>query len=83
MRDYYDSEIYEPRPRAPHPGIAAVLSVVVPGLGQVYNGRLIVGAIWLAAALFGYAAVLVPGTLIHAASVYCAYRGAIDWRGYR
>ena len=27
--------------RAPHPGIAAVLSVLLPGLGQVYTGRLI------------------------------------------
>ena len=31
--------------RAPSPGLAAVLSVVLPGLGQVYSGRLISGGL--------------------------------------
>ena len=68
--------------RGPQPGIAAVLSVVIPGLGQVYNGRLLPGLGWFLAAGFGYWAILVPGFLIHALSVWCAYRGARAWRGY-
>ncbi len=32
--------------RAPQPGIAAVLSVLLPGLGQVYSGRLLPGGLW-------------------------------------
>jgi TM2 domain-containing membrane protein YozV len=30
-----------------HPGVAAVLSFVIPGLGQVYNGHFIRAAFWL------------------------------------
>lgn len=68
--------------RGPHPGIAAVLSVLLPGLGQVYNGRLLPGALWFLAAGFGYWAILVPGFLIHAVCVLCAYLGARDWNGW-
>jgi TM2 domain-containing membrane protein YozV len=81
--DYERDEYRRSRARPPHPGIAAVLSVVIPGLGQVYNGRLVAGGLWLVATLFGYAAVLVPGTVLHIACVYCAYKGALDWDGYR
>ena len=68
--------------REPHPGIAAVLSMVVPGLGQVYAGRLLAGALWFLATGFGYSAVLVPGMLIHAFCVWSAYRSAKFWNGY-
>ena len=68
--------------RGPSPGIAAVLSVLVPGLGQVYAGRLLAGLVWFLAAGFGYWAILVPGFLIHVLSVYFAYRAAKRWDGY-
>jgi TM2 domain-containing membrane protein YozV len=29
------------------PGLAAVLSVIVPGVGQLYNGRILAGILWL------------------------------------
>ncbi|HNQ15179.1 MAG TPA: hypothetical protein PKM58_06425, partial [Pyrinomonadaceae bacterium] len=29
------------------PWIAGLLSFLVPGVGQIYNGRIIVGIIWL------------------------------------
>lgn len=82
--DLYDSR-YEARyvERGPHPGLAAVLSVLLPGLGHVYCGRLVAGALWFLAASFGYWAVLVPGLLIHVISVLCAYQSARDWRSYR
>lgn len=92
MDNYFDHDFdheygypHESRPRVrrgPSPGIAAVLSVLIPGLGQVYNGRLAAGAIWFLAASFGYWAILVPGILIHAASVWAAYRGARHWNYY-
>jgi TM2 domain-containing membrane protein YozV len=66
--------------RAPSPGVAAVLSVILPGLGHVYAGRVLAGAVWFLATSFGYWAILVPGVLIHAASVWFAYRAAKDWR---
>jgi len=80
MDDYYRDRIS--LRRGPSPGIAAVLSVLLPGLGQVYNGSLLSGAIWFLATGLGYAAVLLPGFLIHAASVWCAYRGARFWTHY-
>lgn len=68
--------------RPPSPGIAAVLSVLIPGLGQLYGGRLAAGALWFLATAFGYAAVWLPGFLIHALCVWSAYHGAKEWRGY-
>ena len=65
--------------RAPSPGIAAVLSVVVPGLGQVYSGRLLAGALWFLGTCFAYSAVLLPGFLVHGFCVWSAYKGAIYW----
>ena len=59
--------------RLPSPGIAAVLAVLIPGLGHVYGGRLLAGAAWFLAVSFGYWAILVPGLLLHAISVWTAY----------
>jgi TM2 domain-containing membrane protein YozV len=69
--------------RAPSPGLAAVFSVVIPGLGQVYNGRLIPGALWFLGTAIAYSAVLLPGFLIHAACVWCAYQGGEEWHRSR
>jgi TM2 domain-containing membrane protein YozV len=30
-----------------HPGTAAVLSLVIPGVGQIYNGEFLRGLFWL------------------------------------
>ena len=30
-----------------HPGVAAVLSVLIPGVGQIYNGDFLRGIFWL------------------------------------
>lgn len=79
-RDDADDELIVYRP--PSPGIAAVLSVLLPGLGQVYAGRLAAGALWFLATGFAYWAVLVPGFLIHALCVWSAYQSARKWRGY-
>lgn len=68
--------------RSPHPGIAAVLSVVAPGLGHVYAGRLLAGAVWFLATGFSYWALILPGFLVHALSIYFAYRAALSWRDY-
>ena len=29
------------------PGLAAVLSLLIPGVGQLYNGRILPGLLWL------------------------------------
>lgn len=82
MADDRDLDRIRSLERIPSPGLAAVLSALVPGLGHVYSGRLGAGLIWFLAAGFGYWAILVPGFLIHVASVYFAYQAAKDFRGY-
>ena len=69
-------------PRPPSPGVAAVLSVVLPGLGQVYSGRLAAGALWFLGTMFCYSAVLLPGFLVHALCIWSAYDGARRWRSF-
>ncbi len=64
---------------APHPGIAAVLSVLIPGLGQGYAGRLLAGGLWFLATGLAYWAILVPGFVFHALCIWSAYRSAARW----
>ena len=68
--------------RAPSPGIAAVLSFLIPGLGQLYTGRLLAAALWFVGTALAYWAVLVPGFIAHALCIWSAYQGARSWQGY-
>ena len=56
------------------PFIAGILSLLVPGLGQIYNGRILAGIIWLFLALFfwGWTGGLLCW-VFHIISAYCAY----------
>lgn len=67
--------------RLPSPGIAAVLAVLMPGLGHVYVGRLMAAAGWFLAISFGYWFILFPGFLLHAISVWTAYQLADEAGG--
>ena len=63
------------------PGLAAVLSAIIPGVGQFYNGRILAGILWL---------IITPGLWIgtggllgwvaHLVSAYTAYSHAHDHR---
>lgn len=65
-----------------NPGIAAVLSLIIPGLGQFYNGRILVGILWL---------IITPGLWIgsggflgwicHVVAAYTAYSYASNYPG--
>ena len=66
-----------------HPGTAAILSAIIPGVGQLYNGQIFWGIIWLiitpgfwigTGGLFGWVA--------HIISAYTAYAYAKS-RPYR
>jgi TM2 domain-containing membrane protein YozV len=59
------------------PGLAALLSLIVPGFGQIYNGKILRGIFWLiitpgfwigTAGLFGWP--------FHLIAAYTAYRYA-------
>jgi TM2 domain-containing membrane protein YozV len=61
------------------PGVAAVLSFLIPGLGQIYNGDILRGLFWLiitpglwifSAGLFGWIChLLSAGTAFHRAEM--------------
>ena len=45
--------------------VAAVLSMVVPGAGQLYAGRPLAAIAWFMAVTFGYLFLIVPGLVLH------------------
>ena len=63
------------------PGLAGLLSLIVPGIGQLYNGRILAGLFWL---------IITPGFWIgsggtlgwicHLISAYTAYSYAKEHR---
>ncbi len=62
------------------PILAGILSLLIPGLGQIYNGRIIIGIIWLLLTGFswiGSAGLL--GWVIHLFAAWCAYSYAKDF----
>lgn len=46
-------------------GVAAVLSLVIPGAGQMYKGNVGTGFAWLVGVAVGYAMLIVPGLVLH------------------
>ncbi len=56
------------------PGVAAVLSLIIPGIGQFYNGTFLRGVFWLVVTpglWIGSGGML--GWLCHVISAYTAY----------
>jgi TM2 domain-containing membrane protein YozV len=47
------------------PGIAAVLSLFIPGAGQIYKGRVGLGLLWLLGTVIGYMMLILPGIILH------------------
>lgn len=56
---------YELRQRQWSPGVAIVLSFFIPGLGQMYRGKIGRGLLWLIFVPIGYFALVVPGLILH------------------
>jgi len=52
---------------------AAVLSLLIPGAGQIYKGRTWIGLLWLVFTVAGYLTVLVPGMFLHFLCVFQSY----------
>jgi TM2 domain-containing membrane protein YozV len=64
--------IHHPPVRRWSPGLAAVLSFFLPGLGQVYKGQIVNGIVWFFVVGLGYMALILPGLLLH----FCCVIGA-------
>jgi hypothetical protein len=60
--------------RAWNPGVAAVLSLLIPGAGQMYKGNVLGGVVWLIAVIIGYT-LLVPGVILHLCCIASAASG--------
>lgn len=57
------------------PILAGILSIIIPGLGQMYRGRLFRGLLWLAAVSLGYVVFWIPGLVLHILCVIFAMVG--------
>lgn len=60
------------------PGVAAVLSLVIPGAGQMYCGRIVQGIAWLFFTIVGYAAFILPGLVLHLVAIITAASTATE-----
>lgn len=58
-----------------HPGIAALLSLMIPGAGQMDRGRVGSGMAWLICTAIGYLCFIVPGLILH---LICIIKAATD-----
>lgn len=72
----YELELRPP----PNAAAAAVLSMIVPGAGQLYAGRPLSGIAWFALVTMGYLLLIVPGVLLHILCVASAAGAAHQWR---
>ena len=64
------------QPNPPSPGIAAVLSLVIPGAGHMYVGRVGTGFAILAVAAIAYLVAFPVGLLVAVIAVFAAYSAA-------
>lgn len=56
-------------------GIAAVLSLIFPGAGQIYKGKIGIGLMWLFFVILGYMCFILPGVILH---IICILMAATD-----
>ena len=61
--------------RAWNPSVAAALSLVIPGSGQIYKGQTRGGFLWLGAVVLGYMTFIIPGVVLHVLCVMSAAHG--------
>lgn len=57
------------------PGLAAVLSLFLPGLGQLYKGQIINAIVWFFLVSLGYIALILPGLILHLFCIVGALSG--------
>lgn len=57
------------------PGIAALLSFVIPGAGQMYKGAIGAGIVWFICTSIGYVLLIVPGLILHLICIFHAASG--------
>jgi len=63
------------RQRLWSPGVAAVLSFFIPGLGHIYRGRVLIGILLFFCTAAGYVFLIIPGVILHVLSIVTAASG--------
>ena len=58
-----------------NPTIAAGLSLLVPGGGHIYKGKIIKGFLWTFFTAIGYGTYILPGIILHLLSISFAATG--------
>ncbi len=62
-----------------NPGIAALLSFLIPGMGQMYKGQVLNGIVWFvlvgSAYFFGALLLFIPGVILHLCCIVGATMG--------
>jgi hypothetical protein len=53
-------------------GVAAALSIILPGSGHLYSGRERAGLLWMFGTLAGYLCLIIPGIILHCLCVASA-----------
>jgi len=56
----------------PSNGVAAVLSLFIPGAGQMYKGKVGQGIVWLICTIIGYIVFVIPGLVLHLICIFHA-----------
>lgn len=64
-----------PRQQLWSPGVAALLSLIIPGAGQIYKGNVGTGLAWLFFVVIGYCLLVVPGLILHIICIVTATSG--------
>ena len=67
--------IYIERERKWIPGVAALLSFLIPGAGQIYKGHIIRGLLWFVFVGTGYFLLVIPGIILHVICIISAASG--------
>lgn len=67
--------IQAPPQRLWSPGVAAILSFFIPGVGQMYKGQVGGGILWLIFVLVGYGFFIIPGLILHFICIFDAAGG--------
>ncbi len=73
---YTEEHQGEVLPHPKRPDIAAVLSAVFPGLGQVYNGENMKGVIFFLGFIVGVVVMVIPGIIVWGVGIWEAFRTA-------
>ncbi|MCC6509414.1 MAG: hypothetical protein IT423_09920 [Pirellulaceae bacterium] len=72
MSNHYPQYVYVQEPPQRSGLLSGLMSLFLPGLGQLYKGHLLWAAFWCILTPLGYALMIVPGFILHVLCVYFA-----------